>query len=144
MSFTNPQYQDFVNQFTRDFPYSTDPAQGVTTNDVANAFARVNVEMNQALFPDQATYILGYLYLTAHYLVLNLRASSQGLNGQWSWLQNNKSVDSVSEGLDIPDRMLENPQFSVLSKTHYGVFYFNLVYPFLIAQAFCVHGRTHP
>lgn len=144
MSFVNPQQSDFQNLFTRDFPYSSDPAVGVTNQDIANAFARVNVEINPAIFPDQSTYTLGYLYLTAHYLVLALRAGSQGLNGQYNWVQTQKSVMGVSESFDIPERIKNHPKFAMLSKTNYGAQYLDLLLPFLTGQVFNAWGRTKP
>jgi hypothetical protein len=144
MSFTNPSTSDFKAQFVRDFPYSTDPNLGVMDSDISNAFTFVNMNMNQDLWPDQPSYNLGYLLLTAHYLVLNLRASSQGLNGQFNWAQNNKSVGSVSEGFQIPQRILDNPELMMLTKTNYGAQFLQLVLPQLSGQIFNVCGATMP
>jgi hypothetical protein len=144
LAFTNPQQTDFQNFFQRDFMYSSDPTQGVTNVDIANAFARVNVEINQNLFPDQATYTMGYYYLTAHYLVLAIRASTQGLNGQYNWAQNNKSVMGVSESFEIPERIKNHPKFMMLSKTNYGAAYLDLLLPFLVGQIGIAYGTTSP
>jgi hypothetical protein len=144
MSFTNPSTSDFKAQFARDFPYSTDPNLGVLDSDISNAFVFVNINMNQALWPDQASYNLGYLLLTAHYLVLNLRASSQGLNGQFNWAQNSKAVGSVSEGFQIPERIQNNPELMMLTKTNYGAQFLQLVLPQLAGQIFPVAGSTRP
>jgi hypothetical protein len=144
MSYTNPSTSDFKAQFTRDFPYSTDPNLGVMDSDISNAFTFVNMNMNQDLWPDQPSYNLGYLLLTAHYLVLNLRASSQGLNGQFNWAQNNTAVGSVSEGFQIPERIQNNPELMMLTKTNYGAQFLQLVLPQLGGQMFSVCGSTQP
>jgi hypothetical protein len=144
MSFTNPSTSDFKAQFTRDFPYSTDPNLGVLDSDISSAFVFVNMNMNPDLWPDQPSYNLGYLLLAAHYLVLNLRASSQGLNGQFNWAQNSKAVGSVSEGFQIPERILNNPELMMLTKTNYGAQFLQLVLPQLAGQMFVVAGSTHP
>lgn len=100
--------------------------------------------MNPGLFSTQANYTLGYLMLSAHFLVLNIRSSSQGISGQYSWLQTNKNVGSVSEGLQIPQRILDNPEFAMLSKTNYGARFLMMVLPQLTGQIFNVYGRTLP
>lgn len=144
MGFVNPQVTDFQNQFIRDFPYGTDSATSVINQDILNAFAYVNTVINPDIFPDQATYTLGYLYLSAHRLVMNLRASSQGLNGQFAWAQVSKSVGSVSESFQIPERIQNNPQLMMLTKTNYGMLYLELILPFFCGQFFNVSGRTKP
>jgi hypothetical protein len=140
MAFNNPAVSDFQNQFFRDFPYGTDSNVSVLAQDIANAFVQVNASINQSLFGDQATYTFYYLLLAAHYMVLNLRASSQGLNGQWNWAQNNKSVAGVSEGFEIPERIKGNPDFMAYYKTHYGAQYMNYCLPQLAGQMFNVRG----
>lgn len=143
MAFNNPSVADFKNQFVRDFPYSTDPNVGVLDSDIASAFLYTNLMVNQAFFPDQGSYTLGYNLLAAHYLVTNLRASSQGVNGQYTWLQNSKSVGAVNEAFSIPDRILENPLFAALSKTNYGQQYLMLILPQLTGYMFGVYGPPH-
>jgi hypothetical protein len=144
MSYTNPSTSDFKAQFVRDFPYSTDANLGVLDSDISSAFTFVNMNMNPELFPDQTSYNLGYLLLSAHYLVLNLRASSQGLNGQFNWAQMNKAVGSVSEGFQIPERIQNNPELMMLSKTNYGAQFLQLILPQLAGQVFTVLGHTKP
>lgn len=144
MAFNNPAVSDFESRFFRDFPYSTDPNVGVLAQDISNAFIFTNATLNQALFSDQATYTLAYLLLSAHYLVISLRASSQGLNGQYNWAQNNKSVAGVSEGFEIPQRIKDNPDFMQYYKTNYGAQYMSLIWPLLSGQMFAVCGETKP
>jgi hypothetical protein len=144
LAFNNPAVTDFKNQFVRDFPYGTDMTIAVLDSDIASAFQQVNLAMNQALWGDQGSYTLAYLYLAAHYLVLNLRASSQGLNGQWTWLQNNKAAGPVSEGFEIPQRIKDNPDFAAYYKTHYGAQYMNWLWPQLSGQVFAVAGTSWP
>jgi hypothetical protein len=77
-------------------------------------------------------------------LVLNIRSSSQGINGQFNFLQQTKSVGAVSEGFAIPQRILDNPYFSMLTKTNYGAEYLQLLLPQLAGQMFVVAGTTLP
>lgn len=144
MAYNNPAVADFKAQFFRDFPYGTDPANFVLDQDIANAFVQSNITINPALWPDQASYTLGYLLLSAHFMVLSLRASSQGLNGQFTWAQNSKAVGSINEGFEIPERIKQNPDFMAYYKTNYGAQYMNLLWPMLAGQMFVVCGHTLP
>jgi hypothetical protein len=75
---------------------------------------------------------------------MDLRASTQGIAGDFPWLTNSKSVGSVSEGLAIPDFMLQNPMLSHFGKTYYGVKYLSLVFPRIVAPMFSTPGGTQP
>lgn len=144
MSFTNPSVQDFKDQFARDFPFGTNTQTSITTNDINYAFALTNININPALFSDQTSYSIGYNLLSAHYLVTNIRASSQGINGQYNFLQQSKGVGPVSESFGIPPRILENPFVAMLCKTNYGAMYIQLILPQLTGQMFVVCGGTNP
>lgn len=144
MGFVNPSVADFKSFFVRDFPYGTDPNTSILDEDIAKAYQFTNVNFNPALFGDQGSYNIGYLLLSAHYLVMNIRASSQGINGQFNFLQNSKAVGSVSEGFAIPQRVLDNPDWAVLMKTNYGAQFLQLVLPQLAGQMYVVAGRTLP
>jgi len=140
----NPTTDDFKAYFFRDFPFGSDPAQNVVDQDIMNAFATTVVTINPGLFPDQATYTLGFELLAAHYMVMSLRASSQGITGRYTWLVSSKSVGSVSEGLTIPQRILDNPEFAMLSQTNYGAQFLFLILPFLSGNITTVCGATTP
>lgn len=145
--FTNPQITDFKAQFFRDFPFggsTGDPANFVLDQDIANGFAYASLNINPALWPTQSAYNLGYLLLSAHRMVLNIRASSQGLNGQYNWAQTQKGVGQVSESFQIPQRIIDNPELMMLTKTNYGAQYLEMLLPLLAGQMFTVCGRTKP
>lgn len=140
--FNNPTTDDFKTYFQRDFPFGTESTT-VMDSDIMKAFADTLVNFNPCLFANQATYSNGFLNLAAHFLVMNLRASTQGIAGQYDWLTNSKAAGSVNEGLSIPERILANPEFAMLAKTQYGAKYLFLVLPQLAGQIFSSHGRTH-
>lgn len=144
MAYQNPSVQDFKDYFYRAFKFDEDPQIGVTDLDITNAFQMTNTQINQALFCTQEAYTLGYLNLAAHNLVMSIRASSQGLNGQFSFLEQSKSVGSVSQSFAIPDRILQNPYWSVFMKTNYGVAYMMMILPQLTGQIYVVAGSTRP
>ena len=138
--YTAPTIAMFIAMFVRDFPYGTDPNDCVTNNDITNAFNMVDQKINPALWGNQNSYNVGYLLLAAHYLVTALRASSQGLNGQYSWVQNSKSVGAVTESFTVPQRMIDNPDLMMLTKTTYGAQYLELILPLLCGQILSVCG----
>lgn len=144
MAFTNPSVAEFKEYFYRDFPYGTDPETSVLDQDITKAFVMVNVNFSECLFADQGSYSVGYLLLAAHYLVMNLRASSQGLSGQFSFQEQSKSVGSVSQAFAIPQRILDNPDWAILCKTNYGAQFIQLILPQLTGQVFNVYGSTRP
>src|ERR1700733_14959368 len=144
MAYTNPSVTDFQNQFVRDFPYGTDPENNVLNSDITNAFNFTNFNINQALFQNQAQYPLGYLLLSAHYLVLNMRASSQGINGQYNFLEQSKGVGALNSSFAIPQRILDNPYWSMLTKTNYGSEYLQLLLPQLAGQMMNAFGTVLP
>lgn len=142
--FLNPTITEFKNYFTRDFPYGTDPTTSVIDQDIAKAYGQTNININQDNWANQGQYTIGYLFLSAHWLVIDLRMASQGINGQYSWIETSKSVQGVAQGFGIPQRILDNPEFAMLAKTNYGAKYLMLVLPQLSGQIFTAYGRTLP
>jgi hypothetical protein len=142
--FSNPSVADFQAYFFRDFPYGIDPTTSILDQDITNAFQMTNINFNPNLWADQGSYTVGYLLLSAHYLVMNIRASTQGINGQFNFLQQSKSVGAVAEAFGIPQRVLDNPDWSILCKTNYGAQYIQLVLPQLAGQMYSVYSMTNP
>lgn len=144
MAFTNPQVADFKSFFQRDFVYNSDINKGITDTDIAVAFTKVNPFINPEFFPDQTTYNNNYLLLAAHYMVLSIRRSGQGLNSQANFLLSGKSAGPVSSSFSIPQRLLDNPELANLCKTGYGEEYLMYVLPQLSGFIFVAPRRTHP
>lgn len=142
MAFIYPDIPTFQAYFTRDFPYGTDPNTSVLDTDIAKAYGQVNFLINSALFSNQENFTLGYLWLAAHYLVIDLRASSQGIAGRYNWLEASKGVGNVNSGFAIPQRILDNPTMAMLSQTRYGAKYLELLLPGLSGQIFIAPGHT--
>lgn len=142
--FTNPSVADFKTYFVRSFPFGTDMNTQVLDIDITNAFVMTNTQINQALFSLQADYSVGYMLLAAHYIVMALRASSQGINGQFSWLESSKNVGPASSGLSIPQQILDSPYWSGLTKSNYGAQFLLMVFPKLVGSMFTVCGATLP
>lgn len=142
--FEKPTVADFKNHFSRDFPYNSDPALGVTDLDIERAMLEAEVSANLELARDQSQFTLFYLYATAHFLVMDLRAAMQGMNGSYQWMTSGKSVGSVSESYAIPSLIQENPLYAMWFKTNYGAKFMQMLMPLLTAPIFSVKGRTKP
>lgn len=144
MSYVAPTVDDFENYFFRDFPFGADIEKNVVEQDVQRALDQAVCQINQTLFCSQAEYTTGYLLLAAHYLVLNIQSSSQGLSGSFDWNTTSKSVGSVSTSQQIPQSIMDNPAFAWYTKTNYGAQYLMMIYPRLAGQLFIVKGTTQP
>lgn len=143
-TYTKPDAAAFKDYFDRDFPYGADINTSVRDKDITRAFADTDTFFNEDLAADQPSYTLYYLLLSAHFLVVNLRNSSQGIAGAYSFLSSSKGAGAVSEGIAIPQRVQDNPELSMLAKTNYGAKFLQLVLPQLVGQVFTVCGATKP
>ena len=139
----HPTVEDFKAQFTRDFPFGTS-TDTVMDADIVKAINQADFNINESLFSTQENFSLAYNYLAAHYLVLNLKNSTQGLAGVYTWLESSKSVGSVSQVHLVPPKILNNPIFAMISKTSYGAMYLELIMPKLVGNMESIGGATLP
>lgn len=116
----------------------------VLDQDIEKAFAEAELVFNEALFPTEDEQRLAFLYLAAHYLIIDLNASNN--NGQLgiSGPINNRSVGNVSEGYAIPKWMTDNDLLAPFASTPYGQKYISLLRPKLVGNVFVVKGATQP
>ena len=134
---------EFKTWFYRDFPYSNDDT-GIQDADILKAFAEASLNFNPSFFSTEDEQKLGFLYLAAHYLVIDIQNSSQGLGGKYEGIMSSKSVGSVSVGYTIPDWVMGHPIYSLLSQSKYGMKYLSLIIPSLVGNITAVRGATHP
>lgn len=139
----NPTVTDFKNYFTRDFPFGPDPQIEITDADIQRAIDETNCQINMGLFSGQDCYSMAFMYLTAHFLVTNIKNSSQGLSGQFEGLLSSKSVSSVSSSFQYPEEFSSNPLFMMIAKTPYGARYLEIIYPLTRGSVFVTEGATH-
>lgn len=135
---------EFKTWFSRDFPYSDDPNVGITDNDITKAFSEASLIFNPTFWDTEDNKKLGFLYLTAHYLVIDLQNSSQGINGRYEGIMSNKSVGSVSVGYQLPSWVTDNPVYSLLAQTRYGMKYLSMIIALMVGSVVSVKGATHP
>lgn len=142
-SYTNPSISDFKARFSRDFPYGTAPNQ-VNDNDITIAMDTTAVWINPNIFGSQATYTNAFLLASANFMVLNLRSSSQGIWGQVGWPVSGKNAGSVGQSFSIPEQILNNPQYAMLTQTTYGYQFLFFVWPLLRGNVITLIARTNP
>lgn len=143
VAYANPTIVDFKDYFTRDFPYGTDPENNVLDADIGKGIQQaVAYPINPGLYSTQDQYTLGFLYMAAHFMVQDLRASSQGINGQFNFLQASKAAGAVNESFTIPQRVLDSPVWSMFTKTNYGMMMLQMIAPRLVGNIISVQGTT--
>lgn len=140
---TPPSVAEFKAQFVRDFPYGSD-SSAVMDADITSAITLAGFNVNEGLFATEAEFKFAYNYLAAHYLVMSIKASSQGLGGSFNWIESAKSVGSVSQSFAIPEKIMNNPLYAMFTKTPYGAMYLSLVLPLTYGNVVAVNGATQP
>lgn len=144
MAFTIPTPAQFKAQFEFDFPYAALENGNPGTNskrvrdvDITNAQTAATVN-STSRWANQTEYTYTFNLLTAHFLVTNLLARSQGIRGQGEWLVQHKSIDGISSSYAIPPRVLNSPTLAPISKTTYGCQYLSLLAPRLVGNIMAV------
>lgn len=110
--------------------------------DIMRAFNEAKVNFNAALFGDDDTVKMVFLYLAAHYLVIDLNNAMNPLAMGFMGFTQSKSVGSVSESYAVPSFATNNALLSQLMLTGYGRKYLSLLQPYLVGNIFLVPGRT--
>jgi len=132
----NVTIASFKAKFARgQFQYGTElPA--ILDQDITDAIAEKDAVFNFGLYPSETPEIgiLAEHYLTAHFLLCDTDAADSG--GQARLLQNSRSVDGVSESLEIPDWM----KGSEFATTYYGQKFLILSRPYIIGQGIAIAG----
>jgi hypothetical protein len=130
---------DFKNYFFRDFSN-----EEIFDQDITRAFSEANTLINLALFPDDNSLKIGFLYLVAHCMVLNLRAANAGIQSIGQQIITSSSVSGISESYGIPEDYLRNPILNAYAKTDYGLKYLSMIAPFMVGNISCIEGTTMP
>lgn len=116
----------------------------ILDEDIQRAIDEAFSRMNHGPYDDQEQFDISSYYLSAHYLVMNIRSSSSGISGSYEWLTSSKGVGSVNTSYAIPQYIMDNPLFASLSKTNYGARYLEMLWPLLPGQMFVSAGATSP
>lgn len=116
----------------------------VQDSDIIRAFGEAVVNFNQTLWPDDITIKMMYLYLTAFYLINDLKAANGGVAANPIFFVSSRTVGNVSESYGIPQAYLMNPIYSYLATNPYGMKYLSLLIPRMVGNMVAVCGATLP
>lgn len=114
----------------------------IQDSDILRAFNEAKVNFNAGLFGDDNTVKMVFLYLAAHYLVIDLNNAMNPLAMGFMGFTQSKSVGSVSESYAVPQYMLNNAILSQYATTGYGRKYLSLIQPYLVGNIIFCPGRT--
>lgn len=124
--------------------YTDDIYNYVLDADITRAFSEAKIKLNQSLFGSDAEITLGYLYLTAHYLVMDIRNGQKGIQSAGQYNVSSRSVGSVSESYSIPKQYQDDPQLAYFAQTGYGQKYLSLIQSCMVGNVISVLGATRP
>ena len=110
--------------------------------DIEKAFSEAKVNFNVNLFADNETAKLVFLYLAAHYLVIDLNNASNPLALGTMGFTQSKSVGSVSESYGIPQWVMSSRALGLYAQTGYGRKYLSFILPYLVGNLIFTPGRT--
>lgn len=114
----------------------------IQDSDILRAFNEAKINFNANLFSDDDTIKMVFLYLAAHYLVVDLNNSMNPLAMGFMGFTQSKSVGSVSQSFALPDFVTKNAALSQYMQTGYGAKYVSLITPYLVGNIIFVPGRT--
>lgn len=129
---------DFKAFFIRGFTYGAS-LPSVTDPEIQNAINDASGVINQGLYPDDATTTRALLFLSAHFLQESLDMGNS--QGQPSAIQTSRSALGISEGLAVPQWMLEGA-YALFATTGYGRRFLEISKPFIDGAVFSVGGAT--
>ena len=137
---------DFKAYFDRHFPYApidkpNDP-EFVRDSDIQVAFGQAKINFNKGVWDTYDSAKIAYLFLTAHYLCMDMRMAQSGLASSGAFTMSSKSVGDVSASYAIPEAFLNSPILNYLTSTEFGLKYLSLLYPRTIGSATVVLGTT--
>lgn len=145
---TNPAtLDDFKARFKRDFKYGAG-TDTVMDDDIANAMVDAGAVFNPALF-SVADGWLGFLYLTAHFVRINIEAAGGlqaeteglGIENQAEQVLNSAGVGPANKSyVEPPDWVKKIPLFQQLWLTTYGQKYVAMAQPMLVGGVTVVAG----
>lgn len=114
----------------------------VLDSDITKALNQAYDSTNTKLFENDTVMVDAYLWCAAHYLVEAIRAAEQGIDSRGESPITNKSVGSISVGMNIPETVGRDPQWSFFYKTQYGQNYLSYVLPRVNKVTIAYGGTT--
>ena len=143
-----PAVADFKAQFNRDFVYGVGTTQ-VQDNDIQRGLNEASITFNPNIWASDFEKNTAYLYVAAHFMVLNIQAagglSSQNLGrgvlSKGGGTIESKGVGSANVAFAVPDYVRQSPILSQFMRTDYGQKYLQLLTPRLVGNVQTVAGN---
>lgn len=139
---------DFKAYFVREFVYGS-TVDKILDADITKALGEATMVFNEGLWNNVGEKSIAFLYLTAHYLVLDIQnaggiaggTAGKGLNSAGGGIVSSKSVGSVSVSYAVPQYALDSPTLGPYAQTGFGRKYLSLIYPRLIGNVAVISGQ---
>jgi len=111
--------------------------------DITKAINEAEASFNKELFPECNEAKLAMFYLTAYYLVLDMKNAMSGLasNGYAGFVAS-KSVGNVSESYGLPSWIQTCPALSLYLDNGYGKKYLTYLLPRITGYIYLAQGGT--
>ncbi len=143
-----PAISDFKVQFNRDFVYGPG-LDTVQDNDIQRGLNDAEILFNPDIWGSPTDQNTAYLYVAAHFMVLNIQAAGglsskvQGLGvlSKGGGTIESKGVGSANVGFAVPNYVRESPILSQFMRTDYGQKYLQLLTPRLVGNVAVVSGN---
>ena len=143
-NFSDVTVEDFKHYFDRHFPFAPaddpDNKEYIRDRDIELAFKQAQVNFNRALWSDPEQAKVAYLFLTAHYLCMDLQMAQAGINSIGHFIVSQKTVGEVSAIYSIPYRYTQSAYTSYLTGTQFGMKYLSLLLPRITGAVGLVKG----
>lgn len=137
---------EFKTYFDRAFEYApvSDPNNKdyIRDKDIQDAFAQANLNFNVALWDNEDDKKLAYMFLTAHYLCMDMQMAEAGINSTGQFQMSSKTVGSVSASYEIPEIYKSDPLLNYFMQTQFGCKYLSMLIPRAVGRIAVVRGTT--
>jgi len=117
-----------------------DISQYITDKDITKSYSQACINFNAGLFSSDDDIKIGYLYLTAHYLVSDLNEG--GIDSDSNNQVSSRTVGNITESYVVPEWINKDKILSYYTNTAYGKKYLSLILPSLVGNVECVEGAT--
>ena len=116
---------------TTDWKVIKDSTDGyIQDTDISKAIDEARLSFNEELFSGcEHEAKMAMLYLTAYYMVVDIKNSSAGLASGYAGFTASKSVGNVSESYGIPSWVQNDPMLSLYLDNGYGKKYLTFLLP---------------
>lgn len=144
-----PSVADFKAYFVREFLYGTGPAT-VMDGDVQRGLNEAALDFNTGVWVSVAEQIIAYLYVAAHFMVLNIQGAGglsatnlgKGVQSKGGGTIESKGAGSLNVGFAVPDFVRQSPILSQFMRTDFGQKYIQLLAGRLVGNLLVLAGGS--